>query len=99
MLTQSQRSLFCCIIILFSISAFSQSNLPQLIQIDHAAAGITLDGFIDESVWDDLPVIDGMKVIVPDTLEDAPYETHIRFFYTERGIYVSSMNFQPKETL
>jgi hypothetical protein len=99
MFIQLRRSLLCCIIILFSISAFSQSNLPQLIQIDHATAGITLDGFIDESVWDDLPVIDGMKVIVPDTLEEAPYETHIRFFYTERGIYVSSMNFQPKETL
>lgn len=99
MFNQLRRSLLCCITIFFSISAFSQSNLPQLTQIDHATAGITLDGFIDESVWDDLPVIDGMKVIDPDTLEDAPYETHIRFFYTERGIYVSSMNFQPKETL
>ncbi|MDC1426752.1 DUF5916 domain-containing protein, partial [Gammaproteobacteria bacterium] len=46
-----------------------------------------------------LPVIDGMKVIDPDTLADTPYETHVRFFYTERGIYLSAMNFQPQETL
>lgn len=99
MFNQLRRSLLCCITIFLSVSAFPQSNLPQLIQIDHAAANITLDGFINESVWDDLPIVDGMKVIVPDTLEDAPYDTHIRFFYTERGIYVSAMNFQPKDTL
>ena len=40
-----------------------------------------------------------MKVIDPDTLADTPYETHVRFFYTERGIYLSAMNFQPQETL
>ncbi|MFK7864585.1 MAG: DUF5916 domain-containing protein [Pseudohongiellaceae bacterium] len=95
---QLQRSLLFCLFVL-STSAFSQSDLPQLVQIDHSDADITLDGFIDEDVWKDLPVIDGMKVIDPDTLEDAPYETHIRFFYTERGLYVSSMNFQPKDTL
>lgn len=99
MYNQFQRSLLFCLTICFSIPVLSQSNLPQLIQIDHAAADITLDGFINESVWDDLPIIDGMKVIDPDTLVDAPYETHIRFFYTERGMYVSSMNFQPKDTL
>lgn len=99
MVNKLQRSLLFCLTLMFSISAYTQSGLPQLIQVDHAEANITLDGFIDEAVWEDLPVIDGMKVINPDTLEDAPYETHIRFFYTERGIYVSAMNFQPKETL
>lgn len=99
MFNQLRRSLLFCLTACLSVSSFSQSNLPQLIQVDHAAAAITLDGFIDEAVWEDLPVIDGMKVIDPDTLEDAPYETHIRFFYTELGIYVSAMNFQPKDTL
>lgn len=98
MFNQLRRSLLLCLFLLSS-SAFAQSDLPQLIQIDHSDADITLDGFIDEAVWQDLPVIDGMKVIDPDTLEDSPYETHIRFFYTERGMYVSAMNFQPKDTL
>lgn len=74
-------------------------TLPQITRVDQDAANITVDGFIDEEIWKDLPVIDGMKVTDPDTLADAPYETHVRFFYTERGIYLSAMNFQPKETL
>jgi hypothetical protein len=74
-------------------------QLPQIMRIEQSDAEITIDGFIDEDVWKDLPVIDGMKVIDPDTLADTPYETHVRFFYTERGIYLSAMNFQPQETL
>lgn len=73
--------------------------LPQITRVEQSDADITIDGFIDEDVWKDLPVIDGMKVIDPDTLADTPYETHVRFFYTERGIYLSAMNFQPEETL
>ena len=73
--------------------------LPQITRIEQSDANITIDGFIDEDVWKNLPVIDGMKVIDPDTLADTPYETHVRFFYTERGIYLSAMNFQPQETL
>ena len=74
-------------------------QLPQITRIEQSDAEITIDGFIDEDVLKDLPVIDGMKVIDPDTLADTPYETHVRFFYTERGIYLSAMNFQPQETL
>ena len=74
-------------------------QLPQITRIEQSDAEITIDGFIDEDVWKDLPVIDGMKVIDPDTLADTPYETHVRFFHTERGIYLSAMNFQPQETL
>ncbi len=74
-------------------------QLPQITRIEQSDAEITIDGFIDEDVWKDLPVIDDMKVIDPDTLADTPYETHVRFFYTERGIYLSAMNFQPQETL
>ena len=88
------------VLCLLAPSLFAQNAaLPQITRIEQDVANITIDGFIDEAVWADLPVIDGMQVIDPDTLEDAPYETHIRFFYTERGIYLSAMNFQPKETL
>ena len=40
-----------------------------------------------------------MKISDPDTLEDAPYKTDIRFFYTERGIYFGIVNHQPAETV
>ena len=95
------------IICLFAVLPLSELSaqdgiavqLPQITRIEQSDAEITIDGFIDEDVWKDLPVIDGMKVIDPDTLADTPYETHVRFFYTERGIYLSAMNFQPQETL
>lgn len=73
--------------------------IPQLTRIDESAANIELDGFVDEAVWQDIPVVDGMKVINPDTLADARYQTHVRMFYTERGIYVGAINYQPAGTL
>lgn len=93
-----------CLLAVLPLSELSAQDgiavqLPQITRIEQSDAEITIDGFIDEDVWKDLPVIDGMKVIDPDTLADTPYETHVRFFYTERGIYLSAMNFQPQETL
>ncbi len=99
MLNQIRCSFLLILSCIFSLTAYSQSENPRIYRVSEAEAEIVLDGFIDEEVWRTLPVIDGMKVVDPDTLEDAPYETHVRFFYTERGIYVSSMNFQPKDTL
>ncbi|CAN0475916.1 unnamed protein product, partial [Discosporangium mesarthrocarpum] len=77
----------------------AQASLPQVTRISEADNDFRLDGDLDEEVWSDLPVIDGMQVIDPDTLADAPYETHIRMFYTERGIYIGFMNFQPEGSL
>lgn len=81
-----------------SSPVFAQQVLPQVVRIAEADNDFELDGDLDEAVWKDLPVIDGMQVIDPDTLEDAPYETHVRMFYTERGIYIGIMNFQPPDT-
>ena len=65
----------------------SAQQLPRITQLEEAEINISLDGFIDETVWQRITVIDGMKKMDPDTLEDAPYKTDIRFFYTERGLY------------
>lgn len=81
------------------LPAAAQISIPQLTRVDEAAAAIRLDGFVDEAVWQNIPVIDGMKVIDPDTLADTAYETHARIFYTERGIYVGVINYQPEGTL
>ena len=37
--------------------------------------------------------------LIPDTLEEVPYETEIRFFATERGLYFGILNHQPADTL
>ena len=65
---------------LLSWPLLAQQSIPQMTRLDESVANINLDGFVDEAVWDYLPVIDGMKVINPDTLADAVYETHIRMF-------------------
>ena len=84
---------------LLSINSQAQISLPQITQLDESNVNILLDGFIDEAVWQSLPIIDNMKIIDPDTLEDAPYKTDIRFFYTQQGIYFGIVNHQPAESL
>ncbi len=75
------------------------SRIPSLSKVPQSQSRIRLDGVLDEAVWQTVPVIDGMKVIQPDTLEDAPLETHTRIFYNERGLYVGVKNFQDPSTL
>lgn len=87
-----------CALIL-SASIHAQPSVPHLPRLDEEQIDIDVDGFLDEAVWNDLPYVDGMRVINPDTLAEVPYETHIRAFYTEQGIYVGAMNFQPADTL
>jgi len=79
--------------------AQAQQQFPRVTRIAEADNDFQLDGDLVEAVWQDLPVIDGMQVINPDTLEDAPYETHVRMFYTESGIYIGIMNYQPGDSL
>ena len=60
----------CCILWALSLPLFAQQPSPQLTRIEEDEANIRLDGFIDEAVWDRIPVFDGMKVIEPDTLAE-----------------------------
>ena len=77
----------------------AQEPVLTLTQIDESSIDFTLDGRLDEAVWEQVPYFDGMRVITPDTLVPASYETHTRIFYTERGIYVGVMNYQPEGTI
>jgi hypothetical protein len=88
-----------CFLLTCAFPALAQDSLPRVAQFSEEEVSIQLDGFVDEAVWQQLPFIDGMKIIDPDTLQDAPYETRIRFFYTQRGLYFGIINFQPEETL
>ncbi|MCP5356922.1 MAG: hypothetical protein H7A06_02130 [Pseudomonadales bacterium] len=80
-------------------AAQAQQPAPQLPKIDEDVANIRLDGKLDEAVWQNVPYMDGMRVVIPDTLAEPAYETHTRIFYTERGIYVGVMNHQPADTI
>lgn len=93
------RGLLLCLISTYISVAFAQERIPQLTRVEEDAANIQLDGFLDEAVWQDIPTFDGMRVINPDTLAETPYDTDIRVFYTEQGIYIGIKNHQPEETL
>jgi hypothetical protein len=84
---------------IYSFQTFAQVPLPQITQVEEADVNIALDGFVDEAVWQSLPIIDGMRIVEPDTLEEAPFKTDIRFFYPERGMYFGIVNHQPADSL
>lgn len=66
---------------------------------DHDEAGIEVDGHVDEAAWEGLHVFDSFAVLEPDTLATPPYETAVRMFYTERGVYAAFDLEQPRETI
>jgi hypothetical protein len=86
-------------IILLSGGQTAYSANLSIPQFKHADVDITIDGKLDEAIWDDIPYHDDLMVVTPDTGEPARYKTHLRYFYTERGFYVGSWNEQPPETL
>lgn len=96
----SRNIVFALCAVATSYAGAQSGNVnPTLSRIPQSEARIVLDGVLDETVWQTVPIIDGMKVIQPDTLEPAPLETHTRIFYNERGLYVGVMNFQDPSTL
>ena len=71
----------------------------RLHRTTHESAGIVIDGRLDEPIWRTLQPIGEMRVTEPDTLAKVPYDTRLRVFYTENGIYVSFDMEQPPETI
>lgn len=60
---------------------------------------IRIDGVVDEAIWQQLPVYDNMLVTDPDTLATPDFTTNTRFFYTDRGLYISAVMHQPPDSL
>ena len=68
-------------------------------QWDHKQADVKIDGRLEETAWQHAMAIRQLKVTEPDTLVSPRFETEVRIFYTERGVYVSFDMEQPNETL
>ena len=64
-----------------------------------AEVNVVIDGRVDEALWEQIPYYDNMLVSIPALLTPAEYETQIRLFATEKGLYVSSVMEQPPESL
>ena len=60
---------------------------------------LNLDGHLTDEVWAQIPAIEGMWVVEPETLEPARYNNQIRIFYNDKGIYVGIDMEQPTDTL
>lgn len=60
---------------------------------------ITIDGAMDEPIWNQVQGYTNMSIIEPDTLEPGRYRTETKFLYTDKGLYVGIYNEQPKDTL
>ena len=68
-------------------------------QFRHDEAAIVVDGHLDEEAWNLQRLNEKLWVISPDTLSVAPYDTVLRMFYTERGVYFSFELEQPADTI
>ncbi len=79
--------------------AFDARQPLELKRFDHEAANVRIDGRLDEAAWQEVAAHTELRVIEPDTLDVPTYETAIRLFYTERGVFVSFDMEQPADTL
>ncbi|MDA0978329.1 MAG: DUF5916 domain-containing protein [Proteobacteria bacterium] len=105
MIRSTALLVLCLLPVLFSeplLAAVANTfALPTLTfkKFDQAGINIKIDGKLDEDVWSGLTVYDQMRMTYPDTLEEVPYRTLARFFYTDRGLYIGVWAEQPKDTL
>ena len=60
---------------------------------------VTIDGKLDEEIWNNLPDLGNFVVTSPDTLIPAPLVTIVRIFYTDRGLYLAALMEQDPSTL
>ena len=70
--------------------------VPKFVESESA---VTLDGVLDEDIWSEVVGYDNMLVSDPDTLVRPIYGTDMRFFNTEKGMYIGVRMEQPPETL
>ena len=67
-------------------SSASTKDAIRIIKTDESAAGITIDGRLNESIWSNLPNVGKFVVLEPDTLADVPHATNIKLAYTDKGL-------------
>lgn len=78
----------------------NQTKTPlKIAKYDSVATNIVVDGRLNEAVWGEISALNEMRVVEPDTLGEVPFNTDIRYLYTERGLYVGVDMEQPPETL
>lgn len=89
---------FIFLVALFCLPAFAQAVL-QIPRFSEAESRVRIDGAPSEAIWSRVIPLADYTVSYPDRGEAPAFRTSTRMFYTERGLYVSSINFQPIDSL
>ena len=82
-----------------NVVAYSQDTPITLTRRDQTQDNIEIDGRLNEDVWHELAGANEFLVSDPETLTKPVYETIVKAFYTDRGLYVAVDMEQPRATL
>lgn len=103
------KYLFSGLLLTLTLFARAEVNLPvttveigasEILALSRQGeADVKIDGFLDDSIWFDLPAYDEFVVISPDTLAASTYATRVRIFYDASGLYFGIDMDQPEKTL
>ena len=93
----NDKSLISARVVNLDSLSSGQSGTMRIARVEDA--NIKIDGRVDEPIWSEIPAFDRMKVMNPDTLEDTKYSTKTRIFSDSKGLYVSAVMVQPRESL
>ena len=74
-------------------------NPIQLARYQEQNLTMNIDGNLNEAVWGEFPGVNAFRVVDPDTGAQPRYETLVKMFYTDRGLYVAFELEQPPDTL
>ncbi len=74
-------------------------NPIPLARFNESDIKITIDGQLDEAQWAQIPGVDSFTVVDPDTGVTPEFQTIVKMFYTEKGLYASFEMEQPPATL
>ena len=79
-----------------NLASSTDFNIPYY---HNDAVNIAVDGMLDEAIWEQIPYRDDFLMSKPDLGEPGRYQTRVRYFYTDSGLYVGMWNEQPTATL
>jgi hypothetical protein len=85
--------------LLLTATGLAEGAVIKVPRFSEEDLSFELDGKLTEPAWAEVPGYDGMRVLVPDTLEVPRHKTLMRYFYTEKGLYISMQAEQPPDSL
>ncbi|MEM7017699.1 MAG: hypothetical protein AAF512_10240, partial [Pseudomonadota bacterium] len=81
---------------LSSVGTEVDITMPKL---EEGQFDFNLDGRLEEPFWQEIPGYDNLTITDPDTMEQPRYATNMRWFYTDKGMYIGVYMQQPPDTL